>query len=73
MNDTIHITVPLFLRVLELARESIKHDRDLHTIAELAVELSQDRALTMADYDALLAVTSVRDQLEDIRRLGGLV
>jgi len=39
--DIIKIDVPLFIRLLELAREDIKDDRDIHDVAEIVIKLSQ--------------------------------
>ena len=55
MADIVHLDVPLFIRLLELAREDVKQDADLHDIAQKVVELTQDDKLaTMADYDAIV-------------------
>lgn len=76
--DIIKINVPTFVRILELAREEVKNDPDLHDIAEIAVRLSDEGVITMDDYDAI--VNFMNDQggdendkeLEAIMRLGGL-
>lgn len=76
--DVIKINVPTFVRILELAREEVKNDPDLHDIAEIAVRLSDEGVITMDDYDAI--VNFMNDQggdendkeLEAIMRLGGL-
>jgi hypothetical protein len=47
--------VPLFIRMLEYAREDASADVDLHDVAENAVSLNKDQeVLSMDDYDALL-------------------
>lgn len=33
--DTIKINVPAFIRLIELAREEVKNDADLHDMAEI--------------------------------------
>lgn len=53
--DIIKLDVPTFLRLLELAREDVKQDADLHDIAEIVVRMSQERPVTMADYDDIVA------------------
>lgn len=53
--DIIKLDVPLFVRLLELAREDVKQDADLHDIAEVVIRMSQDRPVTMADYDDIVA------------------
>ena len=53
--DTITMDVPLFIRMLEYAREDASVDVDLHDVAENAVSLNkQQDILSMDDYDALL-------------------
>lgn len=55
MADILHLDVPLFVRLLELSREEVKQDADLHDIAEKVIELTQDdKVATMADYDAIV-------------------
>jgi hypothetical protein len=53
MADTIKLDVPLFIRLLELAREDVKQDADLHDIAEIVTKMSAQGPLTMADYDKI--------------------
>ena len=56
MADIVHLDVPLFVRLLELSREEIKQDADIHDVAEKVIELTQDdKVATMADYDAIVA------------------
>lgn len=52
--DTITMDVPLFIRILEFAKEDAKTDMDLHTTAEKCIALSKEHNLTMADYDHLV-------------------
>lgn len=82
--DIIKIDVPLFIRLLELAREEVKEDADLHDIAEAVIKLSQDDVATMDDYDAIVSFMKSQgqdstaepaesfDELARIRQLGGL-
>lgn len=81
--DVIKINVPTFVRILELAREEIKNDPDLHDIAEIAVRLSQEGVIGMDDYDAIVnymkkqgnddAEPEENDtELDDIKRLSGM-
>lgn len=48
---TIKVSVPLFVRLLEYAREDAKNDMSLHFIAEY---LSTKDEATMKDYDAII-------------------
>jgi len=52
--DIVQLDVPLFIRLLELAREDVKQDADLHDVAEAVIQLSQDEPATMADYDKIV-------------------
>jgi hypothetical protein len=55
-EDKICVDVPLFIRLLEYAREDAKTDMDLHTVAKAAIELSESgKVLTMDDYSKLVA------------------
>ena len=53
--DIIAVDVPLFIRLLEFAREDSKSDLDLHDIAERAIEAVKLRGvLSMDDYETLI-------------------
>lgn len=53
--DAIRVDVPLFLRLLEFAREDAQTDMDLHTLTEnLLAGLESKDVLTMADYDSVV-------------------
>jgi hypothetical protein len=52
-KDTITMNVPLFIRMLELAREDIKSDEQLHRLVENIIDL-KDNLLTMDDYDEIV-------------------
>ena len=54
MADIVQLDVPLFIRLLELAREDVKQDADLHDVAEAVIRMSQKGPVTMADYDKLV-------------------
>ena len=54
-SDKITLDVPLFIRLLEYAREDAKTDMDLHKVAENAIALSETgKTLTMGQYDAIV-------------------
>ena len=76
MPDIVKLDVPLFIRLLELAREDVKEDADLHDVAEAVIKLSQEGVATMADYDSIVAFMKQQGgdnaELERIRKLGGL-
>jgi len=50
-KDTIALDIPLMIRVLELAREDIKSDMDLHRVVERLIDIRNKGVLTMDDYD----------------------
>jgi len=71
-DDVIKLNVPLFLRLVELAREDIKDDVPLHLMTEILTRISQDRVATIDDYDNIRRYTFKEDELETIKRLGGI-
>jgi hypothetical protein len=53
--DTITMDVPLFIRLLEYAREDAQTDMDLHNVAENAIKLGLDGGvLNMKNYSQLI-------------------
>jgi hypothetical protein len=78
MIDIVKMDVPLFIRLLELAREEIKQDVDLHDVAEAVIALSQDGVATMNDYDTIVGHMKSTDdhdmgeELNRIKQLGGI-
>jgi hypothetical protein len=57
-KDIIKVDVPLFIRLLEYAREDAKTDMDLHDVAENIISLSETgKTLSMSDYDAIVGST----------------
>jgi hypothetical protein len=54
-RDTITVDVPLFIRLLEYAREDAQQDVDLHNVAEKAISLAASgKTLTMDDYTLIV-------------------
>lgn len=73
--DIIKLDVPTFLRLLELAREDVKQDADLHDIAEIVTKMSHEGVVTMDKYNEIVSFMKQQgkeDELDTIRRLGGL-
>jgi len=52
-KDILKLTIPLFIRLMEYAKEDAKTDMDLHVVAEKAIAL-QDKVLGMESYDSLV-------------------
>jgi hypothetical protein len=54
--DKIILDVPLFIRMLEYAREDAKTDMDLHDVTEKAIALSASgKTLSMTDYNKIVS------------------
>ena len=69
-SDKVTVDIPLFIRLLEYAREDAKTDMDLHNVAEKAVAASETgKTLTMADYDSLVAGSSEDQQMDEVKRM----
>lgn len=53
--DTVTMDIPLFIRLLEYAREDAKTDMDLHDLTENAIKLSKEiDSLSMDNYAQLI-------------------
>ena len=59
-KDTITFDIPLLIRVLELTREDIKSDVDLHRVVERLIQIRNKGVLTMADYRMIASLPSIR-------------
>jgi len=73
--DIIKLDVPLFIRLLELAREEIKDDADIHDVAEIVTKLSQQGVIGMDQYNDIVGFMSKQgddSELERIRKLSGM-
>ena len=54
-RDVITVDVPLFIRLLEYAREDAQTDMDLHDVADNIISLaSSGKTLTMDDYSSIV-------------------
>lgn len=76
MTDVIKINVPTFLRILELVREDVKSDLDLHYIAEVVTEKSCDHVVNMDDYNEIVEYSleefrnaAIADEIDRIKHL----
>jgi hypothetical protein len=69
-SDKVTLDIPLFIRLLEYAREDAKTDMDLHNVAEKAIAASETgKTLTMVDYDGLVAGNSEDQEMNEIKRM----
>jgi hypothetical protein len=65
--DTVTLDVPLFIRLLEFAKEDAPDDMALHDVAEKTIALNKQKGiLSMEDYDALIpAEAPIDENLDD--------
>lgn len=72
--DTITMDVPLLTRLLELAREDIQDDAELHHVLERIIALKNQPVLTMDHYDEIMGKSKDPDtaELESIKKLAGI-
>jgi len=73
-TDKIAVDVPLFIRLLEFAREDAKTDMDLHKVTENILAMSEGgKTLTMDDYEGIVKDSdsedrpSVNDQINNAK------
>ena len=62
-TDSVVMDIPLLIRVLELAREDLKSDVDLHKVIEKLIDIRNKGILTMADYDY---ISNIKEQVEQM-------
>lgn len=62
-KDTVTMDIPLLIRVLELAREDLKSDADLHRVVEKLIEIRNKGTLTMDDYDIVAHIKEEYSEL----------
>jgi predicted ABC-type ATPase len=55
-EDSVEMNVPLMIRIMELAREDVKSDKELHDVAERMIKIRNKGILTMDDYDFIKSV-----------------
>lgn len=73
-KDKITVDVPLFIRLLEYAREDAKDDMDLHRVAENAIELSRYAGtLGMVDYGVIVGDGQEIEEIKRNQRLAGIL
>ena len=70
--DVISMDVPFLTRILELAREDIKSDVELHQVLTKMIELKNNGPLTMKDYEQFVPQNEPNAELESIKKLAGI-
>ena len=63
-KDKVTMDIPLLTRTLELAREDIKSDEDLHHVIENLIDLKDKPVLTMDDYREIVNIPSNTEKFE---------
>lgn len=78
-QDTVTMDVPLLIRLLELAREDVKDDADLHRVVDRVLAIKNRGTLTMDDYAEIEGTPDEPTEkpapatgLDEIRKLAGL-
>ena len=73
-QDTITVDVPLFIRLLEYAREDAQTDMDLHDLADRAIKLGlEGKTLSMKDYDALMGDEETVNEIRNLQIRAGII
>jgi hypothetical protein len=73
-RDIISVDVPLFIRLLEYAREDAQTDMDLHDVAENIISLAASgKTLTMADYDSIIGNQENIDEIRMMQIRAGII
>lgn len=54
-GPVISFSIPLLVRVLELVREDVKNDVNLHIVLEKIIELGMEDSLAMDKYEEIAA------------------
>lgn len=65
-QDVISLDIPLMIRMLELAREDVKDDMELHRITERLIEIRKKGTLTMDDYEFIAGVKKLKEEIEEL-------
>ena len=71
-TDIIKMDVPLFLRMMEYAKEDAQTDMDLHNVTERAIELMKSHEhMGMDNYDALVGKNAeMKEGWKDVAKVG---
>ena len=73
-RDTITVDVPLFIRLLEYAREDAQTDMDLHNVSENTISLAlSGKTLTMKDYDMIVGSPEDIEEIKMLQIRAGII
>jgi len=62
-EDVLSFDIPLFIRILELAREDVKEDMELHRITERLLSIRKKGVLTMDDYEFIAGIKKLKEEM----------
>lgn len=65
-EDVLSFDIPLFIRILELAREDVKEDMELHRITERLLSIRSKGVMTMDDYEFIAGIKKLKEELEEL-------
>jgi hypothetical protein len=72
-TDKITVDVPLFIRLLEYAREDAKTDMDLHKVTQNILALSEEgNTLNMDQYDEIVK-NEAKELQERLKKLANII
>ena len=73
-RDIIKVDVPLFIRLLEYAREDAQTDMDLHDVTEKIISLaSSGKILSMDDYSTIIGSQENIDEIRILQVRAGII
>ena len=73
-RDTITVDVPLFIRLLEYAREDAQTDMDLHNVSENWISLAlSGKTLTMDDYSMIVGSPEDIEEIKMLQIRAGII
>ena len=73
-RDIITVDVPLFIRLLEYAREDAQTDMDLHDVTEKIISLSiLGKILSMDDYSTIIGSQENIDEIRMLQVRAGII
>jgi hypothetical protein len=73
-RDIIIVDVPLFIRLLEYAREDAQTDMDLNDVADNIISLSASgKTLSMNDYSAIIGSQENIDEIRMLQVRAGII
>jgi hypothetical protein len=73
-RDIITVDIPLFIRLLEYAREDAQTDMDLHDLTDNIISLSTSgKTLSMEDYSTIIGSQENIDEIRMFQVRAGII